>query len=190
MQTYLLLFSSKKMNPAKSIPIYKIVVIGDDNIGKTRWIKSLDAWSTTTEHPRVRGLSVSPLVLDTTFGKVVIELVEVSGNVEFEMHRDIHQRTSAVLIFFNSKTETVSSRLQTVRATLGNVPIVKVNTQPESKNDTVIADVHISPQDGEYSPLELVLQRFLRVREKVSIISERTNLHMEYEEYEEEPEEI
>ncbi|WP_163013157.1 GTP-binding protein [Streptomyces fungicidicus] len=130
---------------------YKVVLIGDSKVGKTALAKRLLSDEFVSEYGPTTGCEVSRLPLETTEGRIVLEIWDVGGHDAGSPLKDgFFIGADAALAVFDCTSKDTFARIEPwvrhLRAVLSGgreVPIVAIANKIDSAGRVVSAVTHI-----------------------------------------------
>jgi GTP-binding nuclear protein Ran len=121
------------------IPEYKVVLLGPQKCGKSKWIKRFMTGEFDSKYIETIGVEIVPIVLTTNYGKYRLNCFDISGDSKFDGLSDGFCIASDAVMFFR-KSPDKPSRFEKL-SLISNCPKVYVTSKFDLKKNQSIKDI-------------------------------------------------
>jgi len=159
------------------VPIYKLILVGEGEVGKTTWLRKLRTGEFENVYVPTLGVEVHGITISTNEGDIRFNIWDCSG---VEAYRGlgsgyyINGDCAIVMgdLFNPLSMEKIPEWIEEVKSVIPNAPLVVVGTKSDLVGNVNLEDtIKISTMDEDdiYSPL-LALARMLEGNMNLSLV--------------------
>jgi GTP-binding nuclear protein Ran len=122
---------------------FKLIVVGDGNVGKTTFIKRHLTGEFDKRYIPTMGVEVHPMGFHTSEGKVLLNIWDCAGDVRFQGLRESYYiGADAAVIFFDiheqSSYKSVEKWYNLIKHAAGDIPIVICGNKVDKQGRKVL----------------------------------------------------
>jgi GTP-binding nuclear protein Ran len=120
-----------------SVPNFKVIVVGDTQVGKTSFVKRFLDGDYKDELPKTLGVEVHPVGFNTSYGPVGLNVWDCAGDEQFGGLREGYYKaaSAAVVMYDVSNLESFEHTdiwIEKVRKACPDIPIVVVGNKVDA----------------------------------------------------------
>jgi GTP-binding nuclear protein Ran len=111
------------------VDIFKLILVGDSNVGKTSWIKKVRTDVFEENHIVTLGVEIHPIMIETTNGRtIVLNVWDISGGEKYKRLRNsYYEDGDCVIAMFDLSNNSSHDHLE---KWVNEVLIVRDRTMP------------------------------------------------------------
>ncbi len=138
-----------------SIPTFKCVLVGCGGVGKTAFVMRHLVNKFRQKYTPTLGVEVHPLVFNTTFGQIRLNIWDTAGMEQYGGLRDgyyIEAQCAIVMFDIANKLtyRSIGSFYEHVRDICGSIPIVLIGSKSDLQTDFLFSDIDLETYLGCY----------------------------------------
>ncbi len=115
---------------------YKVLLVGDSNIGKTTYVNYLLTNIFTEYHDPTLGVDVNPYVCNTNYGPIIFELWDCAGDYKYRgIGSAYYISAKGAIIMYNESTESNCSEWEEkIKTVCNDIPIILCKNISDNDN--------------------------------------------------------
>ena len=110
----------------QEVKLYKVLLVGNSNVGKTTFVNYLLTNKFTEEHSPTLGVEVYPYVFNTNYGNIICEFWDCAGKYEYRgIDTGYYISANGAIIMYNDESAPYCYHFEEkVRSVCENIPII------------------------------------------------------------------